>query len=132
MDAEVLAVDDDGHPALLRRAVGNGWLVLCTYPIEYFASMTREVNPEPTWRIYDALATESRVARPVRVPDGRVSASELQHEDGRRFVWFVNNAGEPIVVSPTVEGELRDENGKRCTEVRLEPYGVIVMERVST
>ena len=130
VDAEILAVDDDGHPALLRRAVGGGWLVLCTYPIEYFASTNREVNPEPTWRVYDALATESGAARPVRVPDGRVSASELQHEDGRRFVWFVNNVAEPVLVTPAVDGELHDENGMRCSEVSLDPYGVIVLERV--
>jgi hypothetical protein len=129
VDAEVLAVDDQGNPALLRRRTGAGWMVLGTYPVEHFAAGTPAANPEPTWRLYDALATEAGVQRTVTVPDGRVAAAELEHEDGRRFVWLVNHAAEPVTATPQLSGELVDEDGAAVTSVALDPYGVVVLER---
>src|ERR1700722_7908387 len=85
--AEVIAVDSDGRPALLRRATGAGSLVLCTYPIEYMAAVTPGVNPEATSVLYDALAAVAGVSRPVTVDDARVAADILVHADGTRFAW---------------------------------------------
>lgn len=130
-DAEVVAVDAHGRPALLRRATGSGAMVLGTYPFEYFAASTPFVNPEPTWRLYDALAREAGVARTVTVADARVAAAELDHQDGRRFVWFVNHADEPVVVEPCVDGRLRTLDGATADKVELEPYAVAVLERVA-
>ena len=70
--------------------MGAGRWVLCTYPLEHMAAQTPGVNPEPTWRLYSALAELAGVAPPVSVPDPRVTVGELVHEDGRRFVWFIN------------------------------------------
>jgi endo-1,4-beta-mannosidase len=70
--AEILAVDDRGRPALLRHRAGDGWMVLCTYPLEHMAASRPAANPEPTWRLYAALAEEAGVDRPVRVDDPRV------------------------------------------------------------
>ena len=67
--AEVLAVDGRGRPALLRNPNGEGSMVLCTYPLEYLAASRPNANPEPTWRLYSALASVAGVARPVRVED---------------------------------------------------------------
>jgi hypothetical protein len=76
--AEVLATDGRGRPALLRNPSGEGWMVLCTYPLEHMAAGRPQANPEPTWRLYSALATEAQVARPVRVEDPRVVVGGLR------------------------------------------------------
>ncbi|NKI42161.1 cellulase family glycosylhydrolase [Streptomyces physcomitrii] len=129
--AEVVAEDAHGRPALLRHRTGRGQLVLCTYPLEHMAAETREVNPEPTWRLYAALAAEAGALPPVTVPDGRVVTGELAHEDGRRFVWFLSQHPGPLTVRPRVrEGRLTGLDGEQVTEVALDAYGVLVAERV--
>jgi endo-1,4-beta-mannosidase len=127
-DAEVVAVDQRNRPVLLERQAGGGRLVLCTYPLEHMAAVTPRVNPEPTYRLYDALAERSGVTRPVTVEDPRVLAAELRHRDGRRFVWLVSQAAAEITVKPTVEGHLADlQTGEPVTEVALQAYGVRVL-----
>jgi endo-1,4-beta-mannosidase len=130
-DAEVVAVDQRNRPVLLERRAGGGRLVLCTYPLEHMAAVTSRVNPEPTYRLYDALAELSGVTRPVTVEDPRVLAAELRHRDGRRFVWLVSQAAAEITVKPTVEGHLADlHTGEPATEVALPAYGVRVLRLV--
>jgi endo-1,4-beta-mannosidase len=130
--AEVVAVDRQGRPALLERALaGGGRLVLCTYPLEQLAAASARVNPEPTWRIYDALATLAGVDRPVTVEDPRVLAAELRHRDGRSFAWLISQSDTEVTVKPTVEGQLADlHTGQPVEEVDLEAYGVRVLRRL--
>lgn len=128
VDAEVLATDGHGRPALLRRAVGAGALILGTYPIEHLAATTPRVNPEDTWRLYDALAEHAGVARDVRVTDPRVHAATLRHEDGGSFVWLINGHDEELSVRPEGVSALSDvRNGAHCgARIPLPPYGVAV------
>ncbi len=49
--AEVVAVDQQGRPVLLRHRVGMGTVVLSTYPLEHLAPQSPDVNPEDTWRL---------------------------------------------------------------------------------
>jgi len=79
--AEVVALDQRGRPALLRRRTGAGQLVLCSYPVEHFAAATSRVNPDSSWRLYSALAAEAQVRRPVTVDDGRVAVGSLRTGD---------------------------------------------------
>lgn len=131
VDAEVLAVDAHDRPVLLRRRTGSGWMVLGTVPFEYFASQRPESNPEQTWRIYEALAAESGIFRPVRVDDPRVMCSELIREDGVRFVWLVSQSPDSLRVTPLVaDGVLRTRDGAPVDTITLAPYGVEVVERV--
>lgn len=130
--AEILAVDDAGRPALLRHRLGAGATVLSTYPLEYLAARTPRVNPEPTHRLYDALAVEAGVVRDVRVEDPLVHVGELQHADGRRFVWLLSQSDRPLVTKPVLSpglqlrplygGEPTDNPPE--TEIALAPYGV--------
>jgi endo-1,4-beta-mannosidase len=130
-DAEVIAVDDHGRPALLLRAVGEGSVVLCTYPLEHMAAASEAVNPEATGSIYQALAVHAGVRRLVTIDDPRVAADVVIRSDGARFAWLVSQADERLAVKPglaegvtlaplegaaggTVEGEA----------VILEPFGV--------
>jgi endo-1,4-beta-mannosidase len=127
-DAEVLAVDAHDRPVLLRRRVGSGQLILSTYPLEYMASVTREVNPEPTHRLYAALAKESGIVPDVRVDDPRVMVSELVRDDGARLVWFVSQSAEPVSVTPILASGALFDGDTRAERVDLDPFGVVVLE----
>jgi endo-1,4-beta-mannosidase len=121
--AEVVAVDAEGRPALLRHEVGSGSTVFCTYPIEHLAARSAAVNPESSWRIYSALAAEAGVARPVRVDDPRVLVGRLRCGDSAKAL-FVNCSGDRIAAEPIVAGvELDLPPGG----VTLAPYGVAVV-----
>ncbi|QPP06457.1 cellulase family glycosylhydrolase [Streptomyces bathyalis] len=128
--AEVLATDSHGRPALLRRRTGTGALVLCTYPVEHMAAVSPGVNPEPTWRLYAALAAEAGAVPEVSVADPRVMTGRMEHEDGRSFVWFISQHDEPLTAEPVLTGggALKDLDGAGLDAVELPPYGVIVAE----
>jgi endo-1,4-beta-mannosidase len=130
--AEVLARDAHGRPALLEHRVGEGRLVLCTYPIEHMAAQTMGVNPESTWRLYSALAEVAGVSVPVRVNDPRVIVGDMIHEDGRLFVWFISESDAPLRCTPLVTaGSLRELDGSVAPrELQLEPFGVQVLELI--
>ncbi|HEX6355619.1 beta-mannosidase [Actinophytocola sp.] len=122
-EAEILAVDGRDRPALLRK--GNR--VLCTYPLEHMAATNGHVNPEPTYRLYDALATVAGVQRPVRVEDPRVLADTMTHTDGRRFAWLVSQHPNEVTVTPTLPGAtLHTLDGNPVTAITLAPYDVQV------
>lgn len=99
-----MARDAQDRPAILRHRLGDGWTYLCTYPIEAFASASYEVNPEPTWRIYDALAEVAGVHRPLRVHDPRITVATLGRDDGSAVHVVGNLADETVTFE--VEGVL--------------------------
>jgi endo-1,4-beta-mannosidase len=121
--AEVLALDGDGRPALVRHALGRGSAVLCTYPLEHMAARTPRVNPEDTWRLYSALADAAGVRRPVRVDDPRIVAGRIRTGRGERTV-LVNCSFD------TIGAELHAEPGQEPAVpgvVTLRPSGVSVL-----
>jgi hypothetical protein len=126
--AEVVARDARGRPAVLRNRLGRGQTVLCTYPIEYMASVTPAVNPEDTWRLYAALAAEAGVQPQVRVESPDVIVGELRHEEGDRFIWFVNMVDAETVATPVLAaGSLVTlDRGDPLPAVTLGPFGVTV------
>lgn len=129
IDAEIVAVDGHGRPAIVRKRHGEGQAVLSTYPLEHLAAASSRVNPESTCRIYSALAVEAGVTPPVTVPDPRVLVDALEHEDGTRFVWLVSESDAEVKVSPRVEqGSLTTMDGDAVdAPVMLPPYGVLVL-----
>ncbi|HLL68508.1 MAG TPA: cellulase family glycosylhydrolase [Micromonosporaceae bacterium] len=130
VDAEVLATDGEGRPALLRRRVGTGAIILCTYPIEAMAAATAHVNPEQTWRLYAALAREAGVTVPIEVDDPRVLVDCLDREDGVRFVWLVSQSASPLTITPRsyAASDLVDlHTGEPIDAVDLPPFGVRVL-----
>ncbi|MBV9451208.1 MAG: beta-mannosidase [Streptosporangiaceae bacterium] len=127
---EVIATDDLGRPALLLRHVGNGSIVLCTYPVEHMAALTPRVNPDATVTLYDALAAHAGAGRPVTVEDPRVACDVLVHEDGRRFAFLVSHATEQLSVKPVLAagGRLVSLDGKEVIEpVTIAAGGVAVL-----
>jgi hypothetical protein len=108
--------------------VGKGQLVLSTYPLEYMAAVTPAVNPEPTHRLYSALAAESGIVPDVRVDDPRVLVSELVRRDGARLIWFVSQSEQPLSVRPVLSAGGLFDGDSAVDSVELEPFGVVVLE----
>lgn len=129
-DAEVLATDGPGRPALVRRRVGAGALILNAYPLEHMAAMTPAVNPDDTARLYDALARAAGVRRSVTVEHATVAAETMRHENGASLVWLVNHGPVEAPVTPVLHlpGSLADLDGGPVGEaVTLAPFGVRVL-----
>jgi beta-glucosidase len=123
----VIAVDTHGRPAIVVQDHGAGRAVLSTYPLEFFASAQARVNPEQTWRLYDALAHTADLERDVQLDDPLVFTDALVHDDGRRFVFFVSQHETAVTVTPAINGgELQTLDGDPSRDVSLEPYGVAV------
>lgn len=130
--AEVVATDAHGRPALLRHTIGEGQAILCTYPIEHMAAVSGAVNPNDIARLYAALAADADVAPEVRVDEPEIIVGELEHEDGRRFVWLINTVERPQVAFPQVAdgGALVPlGGGDPVVQVELGPYAVEVLQR---
>ncbi|HVV21933.1 MAG TPA: cellulase family glycosylhydrolase [Pseudonocardiaceae bacterium] len=129
VDADVVAVDGHGRPALLVRRVGSGSVILCTYGLEHMASVTPAVNPEAGQALYGALAAYAGIDRIATVDNPRVAADVLVHEDGRRFLWLVSQCDAEVTVKPNVATGLRTLTGEPVSgPVTLGPFGVGVYE----
>jgi endo-1,4-beta-mannosidase len=132
-DATVVAVDGAGRPALVRRAVGAGSMVLCTYPLEYLAACTPRVNPESTWRLYSALASVAGVELPLAVADPRVMVGRLR-TPGSELAILVNSSGAELEVAPIITGDAAwRRHGAAGTDpvdkLTLAPYEVELLTR---
>jgi hypothetical protein len=113
------------------RPRGKGAMVLSTYPLEHLAASCGRVNPEQTWRLYDALADLAGVEPRVTVDSPEVLVDGLVHQDGRRFIWLVSQRDAPLLVRPRVPAGSRLiplGGGDMVQEVELAPYGVSVLQ----
>jgi endo-1,4-beta-mannosidase len=129
--AEVIATDAHGRPALLRRQAGRGWLILCSYPLEYMAALTPRVNPDATVTLYGALATHAGVRRPITVDDPRVACDVLVHADGSRFAVLASHADENLTVKPALppDERLADLDDELTVDtVTLGPFGIKIVK----
>ncbi|MDE9364195.1 cellulase family glycosylhydrolase [Luteipulveratus sp. YIM 133132] len=133
--AEVVARDQHGRIVLTRNSIGAGAAVLSTVPTEALAAARPRANPEPTWRLYDAVAQVAGVDRPVRVESPLVLVDRLLHRDGRSFVWLVSASRDPqtVAVETGVGTAVRPlAGGDPVTKVELAPYDVQVLELITT
>ncbi len=133
--ATILAMDGRDRPALLRREVGNGAVVLGTYPIEHMAARTPRVNPEDTWRLYSALAVSAGVCRPLMVCDPRVLTGHLRTSTGD-LALLVNTSAESVEVDLTTPGNAsygrrRAGPAEDIKQLELAPFEVEVLSRLS-
>ena len=136
-DVEVLLADEQGNPALVRRRVGDGALLLGAYPLEWFAGQRVDGSADdPTPTLYAALAAEAGIVPEVSTTDNRVAVDSLVRDDGERFVWLVNLVEEEVVAPVTVAGggSLAELTGDTVVadgdgKVALAPFGVRVLRR---
>jgi endo-1,4-beta-mannosidase len=129
--ARVIATDGRGRPALLRRQVGDGQIFLSTYPLEYLAARTPDVNPDDTVRLYAALAAAAGIEPTVRASDPRVMCDELVNDDGRHFAVVLSLAADPVEIRLTVPAgaTLTDLAGTPAHDsIKVAPFGVAVLQ----
>lgn len=133
LDAELLATDQLGRPALVRKRHGAGASIFCTYPLEHFAARTPAVNPEDTWKLYSALAESAGVVRVIHIPDGRIMVGVLLTDRGR--VAILQNTSDQKVeaaleltgLDPSSLTRWGEEGGLEKETIALSGFGVEVL-----
>jgi len=109
-DARVLALDQDGNPALLVHELGQGHTVLCAYALEHMLGMTPNVfeGGSSYWRLYRALKGLAGIRSPFSVDQPEVEVGCLTGV-GRDYVILVNHTPNTIngdVVASRGDGEV--------------------------
>jgi endo-1,4-beta-mannosidase len=102
---KVIAVDQDGRPALVTNTLGQGKTLLSAYPIEhYLASVPAAFDqPENTHRIYEAFRDWIGIKPAFRCDRPEVEVS-LLNAANRGYVVVVNHSDKPqdASISPNV------------------------------
>jgi len=90
---KVIAVDQDGHPALVSNTVGSGKTLLSAYPIEHYLANVPAVfdKPEQTHRIYAAFRDWVGITPEFRTDQPAVEASKLSG-DRRGYLVLINHS----------------------------------------
>ena len=92
---KVIAVDQDGRPALVANSLGSGKTLLSAYPIEAYLANVPAVfeKSESTHRIYEAFASWTGVKPAFRTDQPSVEATAL-NGDRRGYVVLVNHSAQ--------------------------------------
>ena len=92
---KVIAVDQDGRPALVINSLGAGKTLLCAYPIEhYLASVPAAFDqPENTRKLYEAFRDWVSVKPAFRSDRPEVEVSSLKG-DHRGYLVVVNHSNQ--------------------------------------
>jgi hypothetical protein len=100
---EVIAVDQDGRPALVARHLGKGSTLLCAYPIEsYLAGQPSAFEgAQSTYRLYQSLIEWAGVRRLVWTDNPSVEAAALDGGHRGYFVLVNHSAQEQHVALHT-------------------------------
>ncbi|MBX3195877.1 MAG: cellulase family glycosylhydrolase [Microbacteriaceae bacterium] len=119
VDAEVLAVGEDGRPVVTVAKRGRGHVVVCTHPVELLLAEVPDAHGDTdvSWRLYRLLAELAGCARPHHPATSRF---ELRGPKGG-LVVLANHSGQPVQAPHPTSGE-----------VSLEPYGIALVAAVRT
>ena len=103
----VIAVDQDGRPALVSNTVGSGKTLLSAYPLEnYLANLPAAFDrPETTHRIYEAFREWSGVKPLFHSDQSSVEVCALNGRT-RGYAVVTNHGLEPQSVTITATGPL--------------------------
>jgi endo-1,4-beta-mannosidase len=137
----VIAVDQDGRPALVANRLGKGTTLLCAYPLEsYLASRPAAFDQEEsTYRIYQAFRDWAGVRPRFHADRPAVEAVSLDAPD-HGYVVVVNHSAKPQQVSVLSASALKSvqrvaAEGNQAVplhgsewNVNLQPYGAEVFE----
>jgi endo-1,4-beta-mannosidase len=98
---KVIAVDQDGHPALVANSLGKGKTLLCAYPIESYLAATSSAfeKTENTHLIYESFRQWINLTPLFRADRPSVEVSSLQGS-GRGYAVVVNHSAEsgPVLI----------------------------------
>jgi endo-1,4-beta-mannosidase len=139
--ARVIAIDQDGHPALVSNTLGSGKTLLSAYPLEHYLASVPAVfdQPEDTHRIYEAFRDWAGVKPQFRTDRPAVEASVLQGKN-RGYLVLVNHSATLENVTVFSIKPLRSisrlgadaseavQRGKSGWSVPVEPYDGAILE----
>jgi endo-1,4-beta-mannosidase len=138
---KIIAVDQDGHPALVANTLGSGKTLLSAYPLEHYLASVPAVfdKPEDTYRIYAGFRDWAGVKPVFRADRPTIEVSTL-NGDRRGYVVVVNHSDkvENVKISTTVPARavtrVSPEGAKAITmegpgwRMDLEPYEGAIVE----
>lgn len=92
---QVIAVDQDGRPALVAHSLGRGKTLLSAYPIEMYLANQPEAfeGKDATYRIYQALREWAGIKPMVWTDDPSVEVSALNAKD-HGYLVVVNHSAQ--------------------------------------
>ncbi len=107
-DAEVLAVDAGGSPALTLARRSSGLAVACAFPAELLLAATPDAHGpgDMGWGLYAGLADAARARPSVTVSNPDVACGLLRGDRGATAV-LTNHGGAPRDVLLTLPAEAR-------------------------
>jgi endo-1,4-beta-mannosidase len=93
---KVIAVDQDGHPALVINSVGSGKTLLSAFPIEHYLADVPAAfdQQENTHKLYEAFREWTGVKIAFRSDHPEVELSSLKGQ-GRGYLVAVNHSDHP-------------------------------------
>jgi endo-1,4-beta-mannosidase len=137
---QVIALDQDGRPALVAHQYGKGKTLLCAYPLE--SSLATQPGafeqPEETFRLYRALRQWAGIAPRFETDHPSVEVGTLTGT-GRGYAVIASHFPEPSGVKITTslpikrlqhltpDGPLPLELKGNCWKMKLEPFGGAVV-----
>jgi beta-galactosidase len=136
-----VAVDQDGHPALVLNAVGSGKTLLSAYPLEHYLATESAVfdKPEDTYRIYAGFRDWAGVEPAFRSDQPSIEISALTGNH-RGYVVLVNHSAVAESVTVSSRSPLRsirriDPNGASTLnlegsrwKMQIGPYDGAIVE----
>jgi len=138
---KVIAVDQDGRPALVANTVGAGKTLLSAYPIETYLASTPSAfeKPESTHRIYEAFRNWTGVKPAFQSDQPSVEVTSLRGE-GHGYAVVVNHSaqGHKVAVSTSLPVKSARAIGPETSntlsldgaswKMDLEPYEAVIVE----
>jgi endo-1,4-beta-mannosidase len=138
---KVIAVDQDGRPALIANTAGSGKTLVSAYPIETYLANTPAVfeKTESTHRIYEAFRNWTGVKTAFQSDEPSVEVTSLRG-DHRGYAVVVNHGGQAYKV--TISTSLPVKSLRRIGadtskaipmegstwQMNLEPYEAAILE----
>jgi endo-1,4-beta-mannosidase len=138
---KVIAVDQDGRPALVINSLGSGKTLLSAYPIEHYLASVPGVfdQPENTAKLYEAFRDWVGLKPGFRSDRTEVEVSNLKG-DHRGYIVVVNHSNRPqdptiIATVPvrsyssiTPDGLKSLALGGSNMQLHLDPYEAAIVE----
>jgi len=138
---KIIAVDQNGNPALVVNSIGSGKTLVSAYPIEHYLASVPGVfdQPESTYKLYDAFRKWVGLTPAFRSDKQEVEVSSLK-ADNRGYLVIVNHsaiAQDATIMSKaavhsftsiTPEGTTPLALQGTNTKVHLEPFDAAILE----
>lgn len=138
---KVIAVDQNGNPALVINSIGAGKTLLCAYPIEHYLANVPAAfdQPDSTRKLYEAFRDWTGVKPAFHSDRPEIEVSSLKG-DGRGYLVVVNHSEQAqdasiLATVPVRSYSLINPDGSKPSaleganiKLHLGPYDAAVVE----